>query len=188
MKNVLQKEEVERAKDYFWEWLEALGSGIKRDDPATWVDDNWPGSGSIGFFVSYGGCHTHASWYLRTRPKVKAVFSKIWNTNSLITSFDTFICWRPWWNKHSEKRWDPFVENLHIDQNPYHKKGFQCVQGMIPLIDVRADGAGGLQVVPNTNNDKTQSDLSERYKCSYNKSDWLELFGNDPYIGKGELI
>ena len=59
MRSVLQAEEVQRAKDYFWEWLEALGSGIKREDPATWVDANWPGSGSIGFFVSYGGCHSH---------------------------------------------------------------------------------------------------------------------------------
>jgi hypothetical protein len=55
----------------FWEWLEALGSGIKRDDPGTWADQNWPGSGSVGFFVSYGGCHTKASWFIRTHPKVK---------------------------------------------------------------------------------------------------------------------
>ena len=45
---------------------------------------------------------------------------------------------------------------MHIDQNPSFKKGFHCVQGMVPLIDVSKDGVGGLQVVPETNNDKVQ--------------------------------
>jgi hypothetical protein len=71
LKEVIKDEEVFHVKNLFWEWLEALGSGIKRDDPETWVDQNWPGSGSIGFFVSYGGCHSKASWYLRTHPRVR---------------------------------------------------------------------------------------------------------------------
>lgn len=45
---------------------------------------------------------------------------------------------------------------MHVDQNPVAKRGFHCVQGMVPLVDVRADGVGGLQIVPCTNNDKTQ--------------------------------
>lgn len=52
----------------------------------------------MGFFVSYGGCHTKASWFIRTHPKVKETFKTIYDTAQLITSFDTFICWRPWWN------------------------------------------------------------------------------------------
>ena len=47
-----------------------------------------------------------------------------------------------------------------MDQNPVHKQGFHCVQGMVPLVDVRADGVGGLQIVPNTNNDKTQQEIA----------------------------
>jgi hypothetical protein len=126
---------------------------------------------------------------MRTRPRVKAVFGKIWNTESLITSFDTIICWRPWWSKFAQYSWTPFVENLHVDQNPVFKKGFHCVQGMIPLVDVRQDGVGGLQVVPCTNNDKTQQELADRYKVTgYNSSDWVELAHNDPYIGRGELL
>lgn len=109
VQEVISKEEVQQAKDLFWEWLEALGSGIDRKDPETWIDANWPGSGSVGFFVSYGGCHTKASWFLRTRPNVKETFKTIWNTPELITSFDTFICWRPWWNEASNKAWDPYV-------------------------------------------------------------------------------
>jgi hypothetical protein len=63
----------------------------------------------MGFFVSYGGCHTHASWNIRTNPKVIQAFRKIWKTENLITSFDTIISWRPWWNPISKGYWDPFV-------------------------------------------------------------------------------
>jgi len=77
--------------------LEGLKSGIRRDDPTTWKNNAWPGVPDIGFFVSYGGCHTKASWYLRCQPKVQEVFKKIWDCEQLITSFDTFIAWRPWW-------------------------------------------------------------------------------------------
>lgn len=35
----------------------------------------------MGFFVSYGGCHTKASWMIRTHPKVQQAFAKIWKTN-----------------------------------------------------------------------------------------------------------
>jgi hypothetical protein len=74
----------------------------------------------------------------------------------------------------AQPSWAPFVENLHIDQNPVQKKGFHCVQGMVPLVDVRSDGVGGLQVVPRTNNDQTQSELASRYKvAALNDSDWL---------------
>lgn len=88
----------------------------------------------IGFFATYGGCHSKASWFLRCHPKVRSVFSKIWKTDKLITSFDTFIAWKPWW---VNKQWKPTVENLHCDQNPFTKKGLKCVQGMIPLRRVR---------------------------------------------------
>ena len=125
----------------------------------------------MGFFATYGGCHTKASWFLRCHPRVREAFSIIWNTKDLITSFDTFIGWKPWWMNSS---WTPSVENLHVDQNPSFKKGLKCVQGMIPLKRVRNNEVGGLMVVPNTNNDKTQKKLTERYPSSaVFPSDWL---------------
>lgn len=60
----------------------------------------------MGFFTGYGGAHSKASWYLRTRPNIKKAFSSIWKTDDLIVSFDTFIAWRPWW---INKSWKPFV-------------------------------------------------------------------------------
>jgi ectoine hydroxylase-related dioxygenase (phytanoyl-CoA dioxygenase family) len=108
----------------------------------------------------------------------------IYDSKELITSFDTFIAWRPWWH---DPTWKPYVENLHTDQNPARKKGFHCVQGMIPLYKV--DEVGGLAVVPDTNNDRTQDELADRYPYTEGtNSDWLELRMNDPFIGKGVLV
>lgn len=60
---------------------------------------------------------------------------------------------------------------------------------MLPLIDVTAEGAGGLQVVPNTNNDICQQDLVERYPGTKgSSSDWVELRNNDPLMGTGQLV
>ena len=189
LKNILSQEEVKKAEDAFWEWLESVGSGIKRSDPSTWENKNWPGLNDMGFFVSYGGCHTWASWIVRTHPKVKQAFSKIWNTDQLITSLDTIISWRPWWNPVSKGDWDPYVENLHLDQNPFFKKGLKCVQGMMPLKRVRRNEIGGLKVVPKSNSEEVLSKIIERYpQAQFNSSDWIELRGNDPLITKGELV
>ena len=79
--------------------------------------------------------------------------------------------------------------NLHIDQNPHYKSGLHCVQGMIPLVDVRANRIGGLQVVPQTNNAAAQAELIQRYPwVKINKSDWAELKHNDPLVGRRMLV
>lgn len=61
---------------------------------------------TLGFFATYGGCHSKASWFIRKREKIQGAFKKIWNTEDVITSFDTFIGWKPWW---VNKKWKPNV-------------------------------------------------------------------------------
>jgi len=99
---------------------------------------------------------------------------------------DTFIMLRPWWNSGGED-WTPSVERLHCDQNPVAKRGFHCVQGMIPLLPV-TEQTGGLQVIPDTNTDEMQEYLRETYPGTKHGSDWCELRHNDKYIGKGTLL
>lgn len=189
LKGVLDPSEVEHAKDLYWGWLEGLGSGIKRGHATTWVDDNWPGVTRLGFVPSHGGGHNKASWYCRTRPAIQQAFAALWEVSptELLSSFDTWILWRPWWMEQDED-WEPRVERLHIDQNPHFKPGFQCVQGMLPLLPVTAQ-SGGLQVVPRTNTDEVQARMLDRYvRVARNPMDWLELAHNDPFIGQGQLI
>ena len=40
--DVLTPHECTAGVDGIWQWLEGLGSGIRRQDPATWNDARWP--------------------------------------------------------------------------------------------------------------------------------------------------
>jgi len=152
-----------------------------------------PGVTSLGFLPTHGGGHSAAAWYLRTRPAIQEAFARVWEVKQeeLLSSFDTFIVWRPWWddgNGTYQTSWTPCVENLHVDQNPHYKKGLQCVQGMVPLLPVRKE-IGGLQVVPNTNTAEQQAEFVKRYPMTkLDRDDWLELNNNDPIIGTGQFI
>jgi len=130
-----------------------------------------------------------ASWFLRGLKNVRETFGKIYDTNELITSMDTFIMWRPWKENPSAKEdWEPSVERLHCDQNPVRKRGFHCVQGMIPLLPVTEE-SGGLQVVPDTNTDEVQEYLRDNYPGTKSGLfDWCELRHNDKYIGTGKFL
>ena len=41
-RGVLDEGEVARANELFFDYLEALGSGVDRNDVNTWGDDRWP--------------------------------------------------------------------------------------------------------------------------------------------------
>ena len=48
--------------------------------------------------------------------------------------------------------------NLHIDQDPFKKRGFHCVQGMVPFLDVTKD-SGGLVLVPRSHTEQIQEEI-----------------------------
>jgi hypothetical protein len=137
---VLGAAEVAAGRTLLWEWLEGLGSGLQRGQPETWGDAAWPGDLPTGIVT--GAAHSPAAWHLRTRPGVLRAFSALWGTKDLISSMDCLLLWRPWGGRPA---WRPVTEGLHIDQNPFHKRGLQCVQGMLPLVPVTGR-VGGLQV------------------------------------------
>lgn len=180
VKNVVNKDEVEKVKSLYWDKVESL-SAIKRDDISTWVSQQWPSS-NAGFTTSYGISHCEASWYLRTHPNVIGTFASLYETDELITSMDTWLVYRPWWNQDKAKEdvegWKPHSEGIHSDQSPFYKRGFKCVQGMIPLIDVR-EHAGGLEVFPQTNTETAQEYLRVNYPYKDTPTDWLVLEHND---------
>jgi len=172
LKGLIPKDDVEKAKSLYWDWLESLGSGIQRENPKTWISKNWPGVPGLGFTTTDGGGHTEASWFLRAHSRVRMAFERIWGTTRLLTSFDTFITWRPFTIAR------PRVENLHIDQNPFSKRGLHGVQGMIPLFPVNQE-IGGLQVIPKSHKDgceSSQERIRELYPHhQFHTSDWIEF-------------
>ena len=144
----------------------------------------------MGFMPGNGAGQHAASWFIRSHPNVIKAFKDVWQTDEqLLTSMDTMICWRPWMaDARGKEHWTPRVENLHVDQNPAHKRGKHGVQGMIPLYPVTKE-VGGLQVVPRSNTDATQDDLREQYPWSIHyDSDWIPFTITDKHVGTGKLL
>lgn len=188
LRGVVGSEEVAAAVDETWAWLEGLGSGIDRRDGATWNNDAWPGVLGPGLLLSHGGGHTAAAWRVRARPAVVAAFAVVWGTPDLITSMDTLIGWRDPRAAPPGEDWTARVEGVHCDQNPYHKRGLACVQGMVPLVDVDPR-VGGLGVVPDTHTDAAQEALRMAYPlAAAHDDDWVLLNPGDPLAKAEQLV
>ena len=65
------------------------------------------------------------------------VFSELWGTNELLSSFDSINLARPGKNEAAGLGW------LHVDQAPL-RRGLFCIQGLVNLVDVGPDTTGGL--------------------------------------------
>jgi hypothetical protein len=81
-----------------------------------------PGSVDIGLLNDYGIGQSEFMWHIRGNPNVKKVFSYIWNSNKLFTSFDGAGCYRNW---YLNKNWKTKSGWYHCDQvNQFQKKHF----------------------------------------------------------------
>jgi len=182
---ILSHTEVEQGLSLTWDWLESLGSGISRSDPATWQDENWPGDLQSGIVTTCGAAQQEAAWLVRGNKKVQQVFSSVWGEEDLITSMDCVILWRPWWGPGNQGA-RPVTEGLHVDQNPFKKTGLQCVQGMVPLHNV-TKSSGGLQVVPRSHHDYVQEIIRRDHPEHKNSGDFCRVAANN-YKGAEVLV
>lgn len=140
---VASPDELERAHHLLWEFLED-STPWRRDSPGTWSDE---GIGAIG--MSHNGIVNGAGvgqsdflWSVRTLPKVRRAFERIWDTTDLLVSFDGANVFRPW--HHGFRK--TLCGWWHVDQGGA-KVGRHAVQGLVSLFD--GDGTtGGLTVVP----------------------------------------
>eukprot|EP00929_Paragymnodinium_shiwhaense_P108571 TRINITY_DN7488_c0_g1_i3.p1 TRINITY_DN7488_c0_g1~~TRINITY_DN7488_c0_g1_i3.p1 ORF type:complete len:267 (-),score=28.64 TRINITY_DN7488_c0_g1_i3:127-927(-) len=172
--NVASASDVQRARELIWKDIENMWS-VSRTDPSTW---NGFGVGLPGLCPNLA--QAAGPWHLRGLQSVRHAFGCIWGSaekpeEELLTSMDCVLLWRPWW-KNAE--WTPVTEGLHLDQNPFTKPDLECVQGMMPLIEV-SEASGGLQVVPQSHRSENKSELQERYKHWEMRGDWCLLFDND---------
>lgn len=144
--SALTAEQASTALDLTWDYLEDLGTGIRRDDPATWHDDRWPVTVHGGIIPSQGIGHSAAQWFIRSVPAVKDAFAAIWGDDDLLVSFDGMTLWRPPtiepdWETNRGGSW------LHVDQHPITRPGMQCVQGAVSLLPT-SPATGGNIVIP----------------------------------------
>jgi len=113
--NVLSENEVQQALGMFNEWEAQPGiSNLNHHD-----------IGPHGIYKFHEVGHQRHAWYIRTRPNVQRVFKELWNTESLISSFDGTCHMRP----HDRRKNNIWT---HTDQAP-NAKGFMCYQAFVSL-------------------------------------------------------
>lgn len=201
IKNVITNKQSDNYVNDIWSWLEKITyNNINRNDNTTHItyedakekklkNYNWP-TGKNGIISSHGISHANFVWKARTEKNVKNVFSKLWNTNELLTSFDGICVMKP--SNEVNNSW------FHFDQSPT-KKGLHCIQGFINLQDT-TEKDGCLMIYPSSNNyheeyfnDNKISFDDDWY--SFNKTnkanEWMENKGLKPYkviAPKGSLV
>lgn len=149
VKNILSKEEVHNSKHLLWNFLEKHFD-MDRNDPKTWTDTNFAKFGRCekGIMHSQGINQSEYMWSLRGSKKIKDIFSKIYDDNDLITSFDGGNIFRPWHNSSIPD--GEFMKTntgwFHVDQGKT-LRGRVCVQGLVTLTDVN-ETTGGFCVIP----------------------------------------
>jgi ectoine hydroxylase-related dioxygenase (phytanoyl-CoA dioxygenase family) len=160
--DVLSPKEVEHTLGLQWDFMEGLSTGIDRNNPSTWTNEQWqPGKGAgTGILGSFGVGHNTAQWYLRTRPRVKAAWAHVLDTDDLICSFDGMCIFRP---RGLDPSWTTTGGWFHTDRPILGPNGADrgYVQGFVNLICTTAAGGGNV-IVPKSHRQYT--DLGEMYK------------------------
>jgi ectoine hydroxylase-related dioxygenase (phytanoyl-CoA dioxygenase family) len=146
IKNVLLPEKVKEVRGKVWDFLESLGTGIKRDDKSTWANQNWPNTFSNGIISQYGVGQSEASWTVRVEPRLRQVYETIFGgSRELLVSFDGINVFRPPSDSGKEK-WVTTGLWPHLDQNYHMGQAFQkqgvSVQGAVNLIDSGPEDGG----------------------------------------------
>ena len=144
--NVMTNNEVDDIASGFWDWLEQLGTGLKRNDVTT-IDicETWPEQ-TKGIINMYGIGQAEFMWRARIHPNIIHVFKDIWNNDSLITSFDG-ACMFPLAPGFILESHEEHKEWLHRDQSPLVNERM-CVQGALQLYDNLSEEDGGFIVWP----------------------------------------
>jgi len=113
--NVLNNNEIQEYIDEFNKWMDSVEN----------LDEIHNTINFGGIFKYYEVGHQRFAWLLRTNPKILSIFKSLWNTDSLVTSFDG-CCYYPSDYIGTPTGW------THSDQSAL-KKGLRCIQSFISL-------------------------------------------------------
>jgi len=112
--------ECDEVLDGMWGWLESLGTGIDRTQPATWTGEAWPPDGGVGILTNAGVTHTDWAWRVRAHPSVVAAWQSVLklpaDDNAMIASLDGLTMFRPWGLPEAEAGWVTRGGWWHMDQ------------------------------------------------------------------------
>ena len=117
VKGVCCEKDILRARELYWKFLKEQANMLP-DNPTTWTDENFSKVGSIktGIIFYRGIGQSDFLWFMRLLPLVKIVFSKIYNTMDLISSFDGANMFRPWHSPEADEYTKTEAGWYHVDQ------------------------------------------------------------------------
>lgn len=148
--DVLTAQDCEVARSHFWDYMEALGTGIVRDDVSTHTNARWPRSFSLGMIDEPEAADAGQSkmcWYVRQRENIRLAFSYAYGCapDELAGSLDRFGMQRTA-TAREKRRSDLW---MHVDQNPVRADPHSCYQGVVNILPTR-NGDPGFVCVPHS--------------------------------------
>ena len=145
------------------------------------IDSLRPGLVSSGVVNNCGIGQSDFMWSVRANRQIKRIYSRAWNSNQLLVSFDGCGIYRDW---RYDRQWKTKGAWYHVDQNPVIKPDRCCVQGFLSLTD-QNETTGGLIVLPGTHLRFAElSDLGRRRRDFIMIPKTHPILNNAPAIAK----
>jgi len=138
-----------------------------------------PGNGRYGILNDCGIGQSDFMWSVRSNRNIKHVYSRIWNADELLVSFDGCGLFRNW---YLDSTWKTLAGWYHTDQNPGSKPDRCCVQGFIALTE-QNEKTGGLIVFP-----QTHLRFHELTNLVRNSKDFIRVPSTHPIFDGGRAI
>ncbi|GME81075.1 unnamed protein product [Ambrosiozyma monospora] len=173
VKNVLNQEKAQHYRNEILNWLTSFGTPLKIEDKSTWHNKNLPVHGLHNVHALYSVSHEKFVWDLRSEPKIRDAFGKVWGTDELLVSFDGLNIGLPGLQDDTDIEQARAKPWQHVDQSPF-KQSFQCVQGIAQL-SKGGPKDGGLVVYPKSHKHFTEFTETQLDKSKWVRKDWLSL-------------
>lgn len=182
---LLDEEGIQIMIDGMWDNLAYLTQNLEndkiiKDKPETYKNISKCGIKHSMLIQHYGIGHADSCWKIRTHPNILNVFSDIWETDDLVSSFDGVSYNIQSTVKKPTKSQIKF--KFHLDQNPKNSN-FKSIQSWVTAYDIH-EGYGTLIVLEGSNN--YHKDFYDEFNID-SKGDWfiLEEHHVKWYISKG---
>jgi ectoine hydroxylase-related dioxygenase (phytanoyl-CoA dioxygenase family) len=168
IRDVISEEDATQAINTFkTEWCE-VSPRFDWDDTTTWKPDNCPMVWNKSSVVYNGFGQSNSNWILRSKSRVKEVYSHIYGTNDLVTSYDGLSLFLS--DKQKSQSW------LHQDQRSNDNR--LSVQAILNVLECDENDAGFVCV----------PDSHINYVAPPQDSDWVMLPKDDPNQDKTTKI
>lgn len=186
---VLSGAEVTEALELGYEWIEGLGTGIDRTNFHLPENRSKFAANMHGIVEYPPACHSPFAWYMRSHKGVRDVFSQLWGTAELVTSFDRVnfsFGESPKEEKGNKKgggkkkrtagaHTTEIPSWAHADQDS-RLVGLQCIQGFVNLKATDGANGGGLFILKGSH--RHHNSLFQKMKecdIKWENKNWVKL-------------